>query len=353
MKLIKSYLEFSNKINESAAAELRSDLDELGYTEKGDELTSGGEITSDIAQITKVILDEFKKVAPKVKVTVTSGNDAFHHNLSYVSRHTKGQAIDITVSPDNKESRSLMIDVLNRISAGNPGFSYIDEYSKPSGSATGGHFHISYGPGQPETKATANVKHDEPIKISGLTGGAISGAQEDSVVIDSELISRLVKTLKEKGFSQDDLAKFIVKSTATVKLASAEDEDFYKAILKSIGANETPEKIKFLKAWRQGEGGKALNNPFNTTKDIPGDDDTKYNSVGVRNYPDRQTGLEATIATLKLPYYKDLIELLKRNDVTADQLANSQALTKWGTGPMVKKVLAGNTINPPAIATTA
>lgn len=350
---MKTYLEFLNKINETAASDLRSDLTELGYSEKGKELTSGGELTEDIAKITSAILDEFKKIAPSVKVTLTSGNDAFHHNLSYVSRHTKGEAVDITLNPSNKDSRAQMVDLLNRIVAGNEGFSYIDEYSKPSKSATGGHFHISYEPGNPEVAAASKIEHENPLKIEGLTGKTISKESAESIVIDSDLINRLVTKLKESNFSQDDLNKFIAKSTATVKLVSAEDEEFYKAILKSLGVNETPEKIKFLKAWRQGEGGKALNNPFNTTKDIPGEADTKYNSVGVRNYPDRQSGLDATIATLKLPYYKDLIELLKDDNVTADQLANSNALVKWGTGPMVKKVLAGTTINPPAIATTA
>lgn len=173
-----------------------------------------------------------------------------------------------------------------------------------------------------------------------------------SVIIDSELITRLISKLKEKNFSQLDIDKYQPKNIQTVALTSEEDEEFYKAILQSLGVNETPEKIKFLKAWRQGEGGKALNNPFNTTKDMPGDSDTKYNSVGVRNYPDRQMGLQATIDTLKLPAYKTLIELLKRDDITASELADSSALNTWGSGDIVKKVIAGGKINPPAIYNT-
>lgn len=169
------------------------------------------------------------------------------------------------------------------------------------------------------------------------------------VLIDADLVKRIISELREKGFSQNDLKDYI-KKDHKVSLESEEDEEFYRAILKGLGANETPEKIKFLKAWRQGEGGSAKNNPFNTTKDVPGDDDTKYNSVGVRNYPDRQTGLDATLATLKLPYYTDLINKLKDDSITAVELANSPALDKWGTGPMARKVLAGGNINPPAIA---
>jgi hypothetical protein len=125
---------------------------------------------------------------------------------------------------------------------------------------------------------------------------------------------------------------------------------FYKAVLKKLGANETPEKIKFLEAWRRGEGGHARNNPFNTTKDVPGDADTKYNSVGVRNYPDPQTGLEATIATLTLPYYKDIVNLLRKDNVTAKEIAHCRSLKIWGTGNNVKKVLALGDIDIQALA---
>ncbi len=123
---------------------------------------------------------------------------------------------------------------------------------------------------------------------------------------------------------------------------------FYTAVLKRLGANITPEKIKFLEAWRRGEGGSAKNNPFNTTKDVPGEADTKYNSVGVRNYPDHQTGLEATVATLKLSYYREIVDLLRRDNVTAKQIARCKSLKKWGTGDNVKKVLAKDNIKVPA-----
>jgi hypothetical protein len=351
MGIIKSYIDFKMTVSEASNAdELRDKLSTLGYAEKSKEISSGGDITDDIQRIAEVVLAEFKKIAPDVKVTVTGGNDAFHHNLSYVSRHTKGQAIDLTINPNTAETRQQLISVLDRVSDGTPGFSYIDEYSNPTKAATGGHFHLSYG-SNPENQRTANAKTDDPIEITGLTGAVATGSADSTsgVIIDSDLIARLISKLKEKNFSEKDLAKF-AKTDQRVELSSKEDEDFYKAILKGLGANETPEKIKFLKAWRQGEGGKATNNPFNTTKDVPGDEDTKYNSVGVRNYPDRQTGLNATLDTLKLPYYKELVAMLKDDNVTAVELANSKNLDTWGTGEMVRKVLAGGRVNPPAIA---
>lgn len=341
--MIKTYSEFKKSLTEATNADdLRGTLADLGYSEKSKEISSGGDITNDIQKITEVILSEFKKIAPNVKVTVTSGNDAFHHGLPYVSRHTKGQAIDLAISPTSKEAMDLMISVLDRVVAGTPGFSYIDEYSNPTKAATGGHFHISYG-SKPEIATSSNVRVENPISVSGLTGETVK-----DVVIDSDLVSRLISALKEKNFSQADLKQF--SKPENVKLVSAEDEDFYKSILIGLGAKETPEKIKFLKAWRQAEGGKAKNNPFNTTKDIPGDEDTIYNSHGVRNYPSRQDGLDATLATLRLPAYREIVDLLKRDDVTADELANSKALKTWGTGELIAKVLDGGSVNPPAIA---
>ena len=170
----------------------------------------------------------------------------------------------------------------------------------------------------------------------------------DTVIIDANLINRLITNLKSHNFGQTDLANFVRKEGVT--LTSQEDEDFYKAVLKSLGANETPEKIKFLKAWRQGEGGKAKNNPFNTTKRMPAVSGiTDYNSVGVKNYPDKQTGLNATVATIKLPYYRRLLNLLRNDRATASELAMSPDLHTWGTGDMASKVLATGKVNPPPI----
>lgn len=178
--------------------------------------------------------------------------------------------------------------------------------------------------------------------------GMKQSQDQTSTLIDADLVSRIMSALQAKGFSQEDLNKYVKNPVA--KVVSTDDDSFYEAILTSLGAKVTPEKMKFLKAWRQGEGGKAKNNPFNTSKDIPGEADTKYNSAGVRNYPDRQTGLEATVATLKLPYYKKIVELLLNDSVTAEELAKAVAESPWGTGENIAKVLKSGGINPPPIA---
>jgi hypothetical protein len=51
---------------------------------------------------------------PNVKVTITSGNDNFHKRLGYKSKHTEGNAIDITLNPHNTESSNDFTSVLNK-----------------------------------------------------------------------------------------------------------------------------------------------------------------------------------------------------------------------------------------------
>lgn len=202
----------------------------------------------------------------------------------------------------------------------------------------------------PDRKADYSLKNSTPL---AREPEILQSNQRDSTpTIDSSFVTSLIKKLKERSFSLDDFNKSSktepVSNSPISAVASEEDEDFYKAVLAGIGATVTPEKMKFLKAWRQAEGGKANYNPFNTTKSAPGA--TDYNSVGVKEYPDRQTGLEATINTLKLSYYKDLVSRLLNDSSSAEQIASSPDLKTWGTGSGVERVLAGRTINPPPIA---
>ena len=77
---------------------------------------------------------------------------------------------------------------------------------------------------------------------------------------------------------------------------------------------------------------------------------TNYNSVGVKNYPDMSTGIMATVKTLKLPYYEDLMQMLNDDGITAEELASSKDLETWGTGGLVSKVIKRGNINPKPIA---
>jgi hypothetical protein len=136
------------------------------------------------------------------------------------------------------------------------------------------------------------------------------------------------------------------------------DDDFYKSILKCIGAQPTRQNMLFMYAWRQAEGGGSANNPFNTTQKWPGATVLKNSSAGVKNYKTPEDGIQATCKTLKNGRYQNVIDGFK-NDSGLSALTDAVVDSKWGTkellGKITKGYIAGNTpkphpINPTAIA---
>jgi hypothetical protein len=116
------------------------------------------------------------------------------------------------------------------------------------------------------------------------------------------------------------------------------DDKFYKKILERIDAPVTKENMKFLYAWRQSEGGRARNNPFNTTQRYEGA--TDYNWVGVKHYLTPEDGLEATVKTILNGRYKCIVDGL-RNDIGAENISKCYSdLKTWGTGTLVNTVVS-------------
>lgn len=151
---------------------------------------------------------------------------------------------------------------------------------------------------------------------------------------DKNLFSTILSNLM-KGDDKIDASEFTDKLVKDVKTS---DDDFYKSVLKCLGAQPTKGNMSFMYAWRQSEGGQADNNPFNTTMKMKGA--TNYNSVGVKNYRSFEDGVKATCKTLKLSYYTDIVNGLK-NDVGLYELSRMNSLKKWGTGDLVAKVANG------------
>lgn len=68
------------------------------------------------------------------------------------------------------------------------------------------------------------------------------------------------------------------------------------------GWQPTPENVLAVVTWATAEGSTATCNPLDTTLGgFAGE--TDYNSVGVKNYPDKQTGITATLDTLAVNAY--------------------------------------------------
>ena len=166
------------------------------------------------------------------------------------------------------------------------------------------------------------------------------------------IINRLLKRLDDK-FKKPESESNTNSSnnSSNVKTITTTDDEFYKQVLSCVGAEPTKDNMTFMYAWRQAEGGKATNNPFNTTQKMP--DATNYNSVGVKNYKSSDDGIQATCKTLNNGRYNDIVTGLK-NDVGLAELSKMESLDVWGTGDLLAQVangyLKGNTPKPPAIA---
>ena len=156
-----------------------------------------------------------------------------------------------------------------------------------------------------------------------------------------------------------------------VILPSKEDIQFYKDVLKGIGANVTCEKMLFFFAWRSGESSASAFNPFATTYADEDNECCYYNclkngvgykpiacrtcpegtSPGVRNYLNKKAGVNATVNSIKARYYPNLLRRLRNDNSTAMDLASeTKELSVWGTGSLPKQILEKNsTVNPKKI----
>ena len=109
-----------------------------------------------------------------------------------------------------------------------------------------------------------------------------------------------------------------------------------RALLSALGAPQTPENINALVAWMWCEkphpdGAWQWNNPLNTTLACC-NWVRNVNQVGVKEYPTKADGIEATVRTLQRPYYPTLLAALRSGDVGAFLNAVNEIRT-WGTNP--------------------
>lgn len=163
-----------NYVSQPNANKLRQTINQLGYKEKGNELDNGGQdISSNIEKAVSSVLRTIKAELPNVMVRVTGGNDKYHQNLGYNSRHKAGNAVDLTISPSDIKTLDKVKLILQRYAAGNsPNFRFIDEYRNLTAAGTGNHFHLSFGSGTESqielNKALLLAQQGKitPIKIS-------------------------------------------------------------------------------------------------------------------------------------------------------------------------------------------
>ena len=121
--------------------------------------------------------------------------------------------------------------------------------------------------------------------------------------------------------------------STTIPMSTAE---FFSGVLHQLGIQNTEFALNALDAWARMENTRAEWNPLATTMRKPGSLD--FNSAGVQNYPDRDTGIDATAVTLALPYYEPIRAMLRQESFEREQIHS--ALTTWsGNGGYVPRLV--------------
>ena len=128
-------------------------------------------------------------------------------------------------------------------------------------------------------------------------------------------------------------------------------EQFITDLIINLGLQNQESTRKFLRDWIKAEsrakGRPHGFNPLNTTWKLTEDKGmTNFNSNGgnpVKNYSTYSHGLTATLKTLRLSYYKAIINYLKGIQTSPQAVAS--AIRTWGTIEFANRIFAPKTGN--------
>ncbi len=120
--------------------------------------------------------------------------------------------------------------------------------------------------------------------------------------------------------------------------AGVDSVGWARDFLTTLGMPITSENVRAVSAWEQAEGTKASFNPLATTQSgFTGE--TRFNSVGVKNYATYQDGIDANVHALTNGRYANILAALRAGD-NATAVAQAIKDSPWGTGGGVLRVLA-------------
>jgi hypothetical protein len=143
-----------------------------GLNIKSQETIAGGPVDPKLLELARQIQSSF----PGVKFTAL--NDAYHQKNRPTSKHTKGRALDFSLSPPPKDAKEA---AAYKKKLQDMGFAYVaDEYFADKGAyTTGGHFHahIGYADGGISTGPKSGYKatlHGTEAIIPMLDGKTVS-----------------------------------------------------------------------------------------------------------------------------------------------------------------------------------
>jgi soluble cytochrome b562 len=252
------------------ASSVRSHLEGLGYETKKT-MDQAGDLTPQFGDTLKDVASAFKQKLPHLRIRFGSGRDLFHKAFPN-SRHNKGNAIDVVfkgVDKSNNDELDNISTLLCALRKKYPGFTFIDEYRRPSRFSTGVHYHLSYSDNKTDEgggtsqfcsslknidnlddidfeKVESTQTTQEPSKLEKFLDsiglGALTGAKSGDKESQKELVSKVEdeKDVKDTddgfeifGYSVDDILDN-VKSI----LPQFESEEEKKNLLETLSIRD-------------------------------------------------------------------------------------------------------------------
>jgi hypothetical protein len=145
------------------------------------------------------------------------------------------------------------------------------------------------------------AKHELDVLVSRQTGQSVQFQSHQAALRDGLLDQQ--RQLADLNAQRRKAAQLVQRLSLRVDPAiTGAGETFGNwaaLVLSRLGAPQCQDNLTVLVAWQVAEGTTAAYNPLATTHYMPGS--TAFNSVGVRNFPALEVGLQATVETLRLP----------------------------------------------------
>jgi hypothetical protein len=127
-------------------------------------------------------------------------------------------------------------------------------------------------------------------------------------------------------------------SSGGLNKAGVDPVQWARDFLTRLGMPITSENIRAVEAWQQAEGTAARFNPLATTQaGFAGE--TRFNSVGVKNYATYRDGIEANAKAITNGLYGNILDALRKG-TSAEDVARAITNSPWGSGALVERILA-------------
>ncbi len=126
-------------------------------------------------------------------------------------------------------------------------------------------------------------------------------------------------------------------STGALNRAGVDPVQWARDFLTRLNLPITNDNVRAVSAWEQAEGTAARFNPLATTQSgFQGE--TRFNSVGVKNYASYDDGINANVKAITNGLYGNVLDALKAGN-SAERVGQAIADSPWGTHGGVLRVL--------------